>query len=79
MCDKGTAMFNMELGIEVSELFVVKLSIVVGDDGLREVESIDDVLPYEFFSLDFDDLSHRLGFYPFVEIVYGHEQKLLLC
>ena len=37
-------MFDIELSTEVSELFVVKLSAVVGDDDPREAESTDDGL-----------------------------------
>ena len=66
-------MFNIELGAEVLELFIVKLSAVVGDDNPRKAESIDNRLLHELSVLSFSDLSHRLGFHPFCEVVNGYE------
>ena len=39
LCDRSTAVFNIELGADVLKLFIIKLSIIVGDDDLRKVES----------------------------------------
>ena len=65
--------FDVEFDAEVFELLVVKLSIVVGDDDPREAESIDNRLPYELSSLSFSDMSHRLDFHLFGEVVNGYE------
>ena len=65
--------FNIELNIEVLELFIVKLSAIVGDDDPRKAESTDDGFPYELSSLGLDDLGHQLSFHPFGEIVDGYE------
>ena len=65
---RSATMFNMELSIEVLKLFIIKLSIVVDDDGPRKAESTDDGLPYKL-----SDLSHRLGFHPFDKVVNGYE------
>ena len=72
-------MFDMKLGIEVSEFFIVKLLAIDGDDDSREAESTDDELPYEFFGFGFGDLGHRIGFHPFGEVVNTYEQEFLLC
>ena len=66
-------MFDIELDTEVSNFFIIKLSIVVGDNDPREVESIDDRLSYEFFGFGFGDLGHRLDFHPFGEVVNSYE------
>ena len=41
MCDKSAAIFNIELGVEVLKLFIIKLSVVVSDDDLRKVKLVD--------------------------------------
>ena len=72
-------MFNMELSTEVRELFIIKLSIVVGDDDPREAESTGDRFLYKLSDLGLDDLGHRLDFHPFGKVVDGYEQELSLC
>ena len=71
-------MFDVELGIKVPELFVVKLSTVIDDDGPREVELTDDGLSYELSDFGLGDLGHRLSFHPFSEVVDGHKQEFSL-
>ena len=72
-------MFNMELSVEVLELFIIKLSTVVSDDDLREAESRGDGLLNKFSGLGLDDLSYRLSFQPFGEVIDSHEHELPLC
>ena len=71
-------MLNMKLSTKVFELLIIKLSVVVGDDDLREAESGDDGLSDEFSSLGLSDLRYWLSFHPFGEVIDSHEQKLLL-
>ena len=69
----------MKLDIEVLELFIIKLMIVVGDDGPREAELTEDGLSYKFSNLGLGDLGHQFGLHPFGEVIDSYEQELLLC
>ena len=77
MRDRRATVFNIEHDIEVLKLFIIKLLVVVSDDHPREVESTDDGLLYKFSSLGLGDLSHRLGFHPFGEVISGHYDETM--
>ena len=66
-------MFNIELGVEVLELFIIKLLIIVSDDDPRKADSENDGFSYELSGLSFCDLGHCLDFHPFSEVVDGYE------
>ena len=66
-------MFDIEFGIKFFELLIVKLSIIVDDDDLREVELIDVRFSYKFSSLGLNDLGHQLGLHQFGEVVDGYK------
>ena len=71
-------MLYMELDIEVLKLLIVKLSVVIGDNDLREAELADDQFPHELFSLSFSDLGHRLGFHPLGKVINSDEKEFAL-
>ena len=72
-------MFNIDLNIEVLELFIIKLLAIVSDDDLEKAKSTNDGFLYKLSGLGLGDLGHQLGFYPFGEVVDGYEQELSLC
>ena len=71
-------MFDVELVQELFEPPTVELSAVIRDDHLGETISAYYGLPDERFSLEFGDVGHELGLYPFGEIVHRDEEKLSL-
>ena len=66
-------MFDVKFGAKVFELFIDKLSTVVCDNSVGQVESTYYKFPHKFFGLCLDDLDHWFGFHPFSEVVDGQE------
>ena len=63
----------MELSVEVLELFIIKLLAIVDDDDPRKAKSTDDGLSHKLSGLGLGDLSHRLGFHPFGEVIDSYK------
>ncbi|KAM1457858.1 hypothetical protein ACFX2I_034975 [Malus domestica] len=65
-------MYCLMLSEAFHQIFAHKLWAVVGDDGLRDAKSSNDVPPYEAFYVRLSYGHHRLCFYPFSEVVGCH-------
>lgn len=67
----------MKLSTELLECSIIELLASVGDDNIREPESVNDRLLKKVF--DFAHNVHQ-GFYlhPFAEVIDGNNEKLLL-
>ena len=63
---------------EVSEVLIVELSSIVGDNGMRQSEPEDDGLLNEVFHLPLSDLRQRLGFHPLGKVVDRDDYELSL-
>ena len=66
---------------ELRQIFAHELQAVVGDDGLRDAKSVNDVPPYEALYVRLNCGRHGLCFHLFGEVVGCHEPRLLasLC
>ena len=69
---------DFEFRAEISEGYAVKLRTVVSYDCLRDSKPANDVLPNESRDIFVLDVSIRLCFYPFTEVICGNEQEFLL-
>lgn len=69
---------NVELNIKIFESLVVKLLAIVGDDGMRELVSIDYRLLEETLVLAFNDVHEGLSLHPLSEVVNCDDKKLSL-
>ena len=78
MSNKGELMFDVELVHELFEPSTVKLGAIVGDNHSRETIPTYDGFSDESFGLGSSDIGHKLGFYPFSEVVHHDEEKSLL-
>ena len=78
MGDRGAAMFNMELNVEVLELLIVELSAVVSDDDSREVELRDNRLPNKVSGLCFSYLGYWLSLHALSKIINHYKKELTL-
>ena len=66
-------MFDMEVGAEVFKLLIIKLQTIIGNNNSRKTKPGDDGFSNKFPCFGLSDLGHRLGFYPFGEVVDGHK------
>ena len=64
--------------IEVPQLFIDELSAVVGDDGMGQAKTADDVLPNERMDLPSGDVGQGLCFDPLGEVIHGDYYELFL-
>ena len=71
-------MLDAKLTQELFKPPVIKLSVVVCNDGLREAITAHYGFPNERFCLKFGDVGHGLGLDPFGEVIHPNEEKLLL-
>ncbi|KAM1656947.1 hypothetical protein ACFX1S_045532 [Malus domestica] len=55
------------------QIFAYELRVVVGDDGLRDAKSKNDVPPYEALYVSLNRDHHGLCFYLFGEVVGCHD------
>ena len=78
MVDRSEFVCNMKLRTKLSEILIVKLSIIVGDDGVWQIESINDEFLNEVFHLTFSDLCQRFGLYIFGKVVDDDQYKFFL-
>ncbi|KAM2330617.1 hypothetical protein ACFX1X_021424 [Malus domestica] len=58
---------------ELHQIFTHELRAVVGDDGLRDAKSVNDVPPYEALYVRLNRGRHGLYFYLFGEVVSCHD------
>ena len=58
---------------EFRHIFAHKLWVVIGDDGLRDAKSTNDVPPYEVLYVRLSRGRLGLCFYPFGEVVGCHD------
>ena len=58
---------------ELRQIFTHKLRAVVGDDGLRDAKSANDVPPYEVLYVRLSYGCHGLYFHSFGEVVSCHD------
>ena len=72
-------MLDPKLIVEVSELNIVELTPIVGDECKWDPKPDNDVLLNKFSYLDLDDHSQWIDFHPLCEVVHGHDEELLLC
>ena len=70
MADRSEFIHNVKFRTKLLELLIVKLSIIVGDDGIRQSKSAYDRLLNEVFHLFFSDLRQGFGFHLLGEIIY---------
>ena len=68
----------MKFRTELSEILIIKLSTIVGDDSVRQTEFINDGFLNEVFHFAFSDLRQRFGFYQFGKVVDGDYYKFFL-
>ena len=59
----------MKFRTEFSEVLIIELSFIIGDDGMRQSKSVDDRFLDEVFHFAFSDLSQGFSFYLLGEIV----------
>ena len=64
--------------IEFSQLPIRELSFVIRDDGVRDSEPANDVLPYKTLDLSSCDACKGFRFYPFCKIINCYQQKFPL-
>ena len=74
-------MRNIKFRTKLSKILVVKLSTIIDDDGVWQIESVNDKFLNEVFHLAFSDLQQRFGFYPFGKVIDGdhYEFSLTRC
>ncbi|KAM1779998.1 hypothetical protein ACFX12_041316 [Malus domestica] len=58
---------------ELHQIFAHELRAIVGDDGLRDAKSVNDVPPYEALYVHLNRGRHGLYFYLFGEVVSCHD------
>lgn len=68
----------MKLGVKISENLVIKLSIIIDDDDMREPVLIDYQLSEETSNLAFSDIYEGFCLHLFDKVVNDDDKKLLL-
>ena len=71
-------MCNVKLHTEFSEVLIVELSSIVGDDSMRQPESVDDGFLDEVLHFALNDLGQRFDLHPLSEIVDCDHYELSL-
>ena len=72
-------MCDIKFRTELSEVLIVELSSVVGDNGVRQSEPEDDELLDEVFHLSLDDLCQGFDLHPLSEVVDHDDYELPLA
>ena len=78
MPDQGQLVRDMKFCTELSEVLVVELSPIVGDDSVWQSEFGDDGLLDKVFHLTLDDLHQGFGLHPLSEVVDRDDYELSL-
>ena len=60
---------NSQITAVSSERFAIKLKTIVRDEGMRDLESGDNVFPNKLFDVHISNICQGLSFNPFGEIV----------
>ena len=79
MPDRGRSVRDMKPRTEISEVLIVELSSVVGNNGVWQSEPEDDGLLNEVFHLSLSDLRQGFGFHPLSEVVDRDDYELPLA
>ncbi|KAB2622479.1 hypothetical protein D8674_024661 [Pyrus ussuriensis x Pyrus communis] len=58
---------------ELRQIFAYELQAIICDDGLKDVESVNDGPPYKVLYVRLSHGCHRLCFYPFGEVINCHD------
>ena len=69
---------DAQADVELSEFFIYKLSVIVGDDGVWDAISTYDILPNELLYLLGCNGGKWFGFYPLGEVVDDYYQEFYL-
>jgi len=77
--NKAGYVFDAQIGVELIEFFIYKLSAIVGDDGIWDAISVYDILKNELLYLLGCNGGKRFGFYPLGEVVDGYYQEFYLA
>jgi len=77
--NKANYVFDAQIGVELIEFFIDKLSAIVGDDGMWDAISTYDILTNELLYLLGCNGGKRFGFYPLGEVVDGYSQEFYLA
>lgn len=72
----GVAVLNVPSFTKTPKLFIVELSIVVGDDDVGHSKSTHNGFSHKFNSFPLSDRGSRLRLSPFSKIVYRNNEKL---
>lgn len=78
MTNKCKLILDVELGEELFECPIVKLLIIISDNGVEKSKLADDGFPKETFDLAPYNISQGFCLYPISKIVNGDNEKLLL-
>ena len=73
MTDRNEFVCNMKFRIKFFKVLIIKLSIIIDDDDMWQIEPTDEV-----FYLTFSDLCQRFSFHSFDEIIYSDHYKFFL-
>ena len=79
VCRGSVVVLDSKFNTISLESFVVELCSVVRYEGIRYAELHENVLPHEFLHVLVLDISQRLNFYPFREIIYPNKQPSSVC
>lgn len=60
------------------KLFVIELCAIIGDDGSRDAETSNDVIPYKSFDLLLGNGCQRLGLHPFGQVIHSEDEEFSL-
>ena len=60
------------------EGFTIKLKAIIRDEGIRNPEPSNDILPDKFFDIYISDISQRFSFDPLGKIICADQQILFV-
>ena len=65
----GISILYPQIKTVLPESFAIKLKAIIRDEGMRDLESSNDILPDKPFDIHISDISQRFGFDPLGEII----------
>ena len=71
----GVFIFDVKITAKLAKGSAIELQPVVGYEGLWHPKSCNYVSPYKIFNTYVPDISQRLSFHPFSEVIHSYQSK----
>ena len=71
----GVFIFDVKITAKLAKGSAIELQPVVGYEGLWHPKSCNYVSSYKLFNIYIPDISQRLSFHPFSEVIHSYQSK----